>query len=370
MSTPTTTRPFLRLPVSAPLVEVNPPPPDDPGMRELIETVARETKRELLDAIIEQDVPHPVVDYLRTRPRAVQSAVQTRAAELRRASVAGPAHASTASSGSSRLHLQVSETVSAVDLIDSPPKLGHMHNLGHKDSAKEQAAAAAAAAAAKAEQDATQDLQAGMAYKSMRLWIKRVDCLRESNEWSDSDEISVGGSFIGPYGDVNHVGELVISGDFDAGEIVYPNATFATWPLKTTNDWPKMYTAIIVPVEKDDGGFAAFLQNMWKLIADKVKSAVAAAAAGAAAGAGIGGAIGGAIGAAVGAVVGLVIGVLIAIFEDDIMPPITLRVNLHSCTQSYYNKKHLTDSNGYPSQVTFGEGGSKYNMYLFWKVFT
>ena len=71
-------------------------------------------------------------------------------------------------------------------------------------------------AAAKAKQQAhQQDLQAGAAYKRMRLVVERVKCIDDSDEWGD-DEINIGGQYIAPSGSVVHVDQFVVFTDADA----------------------------------------------------------------------------------------------------------------------------------------------------------
>jgi hypothetical protein len=225
----------------------------------------------------------------------------------------------------------------------------------------------------KAEQAAAaKDLAEGAAYKRMRMTITKVSCLAESGEWSPSDEFSMGGQFIDPFGKVTKVGEFEVMTDADAGETVYPNRVFADWKLDTGDGWPKVYTVLLNAAEKDDGGFGKFLQDLWEEVSAEVKVLIAT---------GIGAAVGAAavpvVGAIVGAVVGALVGWIASLFddEDDIMQVRALTMTLGACTKSYYDWAELTTATGWtlpnpthPKPIRFGEDGSRYEVSLSWRV--
>ena len=69
-----------------------------------------------------------------------------------------------------------------------------------------------------------QDVQAGAKYTKLGLYIKRVQCIEETDEPSDSDEINLGGVYVTPDGKTHAVKEFTVSSDFDAGEsVLYPS---------------------------------------------------------------------------------------------------------------------------------------------------
>lgn len=183
----------------------------------------------------------------------------------------------------------------------------------------------------------------------MRLhWLK---CKSDTDEW-DSDEIGLAG--VGTYGGGKGVKipSFVISNDMDEGEAVYfgtdwikgdltPNPkTFVAFrdvddtitlpnPQKLKLGWPRTYTATLLLVELDNGGFPEFVQKIFDKIKGELADAIGAAL-GAAVGAAIGSVIPGigtAVGAAIGALAGWILGELWATFrswwEDDEFPPIT-----------------------------------------------
>ena len=212
------------------------------------------------------------------------------------------------------------------------------------------------------------DLQAGLAFKKMRMFINEVHCFEETSEWSDSDEVNLGGMKIDPFGNSTVIDEFVVSSDFDEGETARPLRKFAGWNLVTEPvGFPYVYGAIVVMAEKDDGGFAKFLRGLWEKVGAQVTAAVAGAV-----GAAIGGAIGGVLGAVVGAIVGALIGWLISLFddEDDIMGARVLTMTLASAAKSYYDWAKLTSAGGWPFTLNYKYDGSHYRVKGAYKVFT
>src|SRR5262245_58730796 len=115
---------------------------------------------------------------------------------------------------------------------------------------------------------------------------------------------NIGGNFVDPHGNTHFVDQFQVSDDFDTDEKVTfgMSKAFATWDLVTAGSgFPYVYGAVIAMAEKDDGGFYAFLKDLWEKVGSQVKTAIAGA---------IGAAIGGAIGNVLGAVVGAIVGVV------------------------------------------------------------
>jgi hypothetical protein len=102
------------------------------------------------------------------------------------------------------------------------------------------------------------DLQAGLAFKKLSVFVTRVRCIEETDDWSDSDEINLGGTATGPFGDVRLVDEMFISDDFDRGEVEEFGfgKVFCNWMLETNSEgFPYAYGIVVALAEKDDGGF-------------------------------------------------------------------------------------------------------------------
>jgi hypothetical protein len=220
-------------------------------------------------------------------------------------------------------------------------------------------------------QPADPDLQAGLAFKEMKLFIKRVKCIEETDEIGD-DEVNLGGNATDPKGHTTLIDQFKVNNDFDEGdEVNYGmSKVFHTWKLETKKEgFPYVYGAVIALAEKDDGGFYKFLMELWELVGDEVKAAIEAAT-GAAIGAAIGAAFAG-IGAIIGAVVGAFIGWLISLFDnpDDIIGAKPLLMTLASANKSYYDWAKLTSAQGWTDDLVFKGDGGKYKVDVAYKVF-
>ncbi|MGI8628383.1 MAG: hypothetical protein ACR2J5_17730 [Geodermatophilaceae bacterium] len=188
-------------------------------------------------------------------------------------------------------------------------------------------------------------------FTGVEMRLHWVNCKSDTDEIS-SDEISLAG--VGTYGGGRAVKipSFVVSNDMDAGETRFfgtnwikgdftPDPrTFVVFrdvddtitmpnPKNLKLGWPRTYTATLLLVELDNGGFPEFVQKIFDKVKGEIADAVGAAlgaAVGAAAGSVIPG-IGEAVGALIGALVGWILGELWATFlgwwEDDEFPPIT-----------------------------------------------
>jgi hypothetical protein len=221
------------------------------------------------------------------------------------------------------------------------------------------------------------DLQAGLTFKKMKLFIRRVTCLEEtSGIFEGSDEINMGGSATDPLGNTSKVNEFVVSDDFHKGKHVDfgMSRVFHTWDIQTKKEgFPYVYAAVIALAEKDDGGFWKFLKELWEKVKSTVTGAVSALA-GAAIGAALGAAFGG-IGAIVGALVGALIAWLINIFSDnadDILGAKVMLMTLGAANKSYYDWAELTSPQGWtlPKPMLFKGSGGRYEVELAYRVFT
>jgi hypothetical protein len=214
------------------------------------------------------------------------------------------------------------------------------------------------------------DVIGGLAFKKMRLFIRKVRCVEETDEWG-SDAINMGGSFTTPDGKTTVlVDQFQVSDDFDEGELVDfgSSKAFASWDLATNPaGFPYVYSAVISLAEKDDGGFHKFLKDLWAQVEAKVREAVAGA---------VGGAIGGAIGAAVGfiaaAVVVAIIAWIVSLFEnsDDIIGTQVVTMILAAATKSYYDWAKLTTPEGWTDTLHFKGDGGYYRVRYSFKSFT
>ena len=214
------------------------------------------------------------------------------------------------------------------------------------------------------------DLTAGMAFKKMRLYIREVRCIEETDEIG-ADHINMGGAIVGATGNTVSVAEFKVSDDFDQGERrdFGFNKVFGTWMIRTgSSGFPYVYTAVIAMAEKDDNGFYKFLKEIWAKIGDMVQNAIGGLVGGAL-GAALG-SIAGPIGTVIGAVFGALISWFIELFDnpDDIVGVKTLQMSLGACTKSYYDWAKLTTAQGLTDTVRFRGDGGRYDVDLSWKV--
>lgn len=194
-------------------------------------------------------------------------------------------------------------------------------------------------------------------------------CVEETDEWG-SDEINLGAVAADPFGHTSIDPQFQISDDFDTGELVtYPGIgqKLTGFNIVTSEPWPHVYTVTLGMAEKDDGGFAKFLQELWDYVKDKVNALIAAG-------------LGAAIGAEVGGIVGAVIGAVLAAFfawvfswfnnADEILGAKVLRMTLNSPRKSYYDWAKLTSQNGWTAVTNYYGDGGHYRVAYGWKVFT
>ncbi len=217
------------------------------------------------------------------------------------------------------------------------------------------------------------DVLAGAQYKTMKLFVRRVRCIDETDgEWG-SDEIALGGTVTDALGKTSLVSQFLVHDDFDKGEVKNYgfSKVFCSWALQTgAAGFPYVYSAVIAMAEKDGGGFGKILQELWDIVDDKVKAAVGAAI-GSAIGAAIGSAIPG-LGTLIGAVFGLLIGWIISLFDnpDDMIGTRVTMMTLGAATKSYYDWAKLTSAEGWTHTLTFRGDGGHYKVDLSYRIFT
>ena len=209
------------------------------------------------------------------------------------------------------------------------------------------------------------DLLEGMKFRKLRLHIDSVHCFEETDgPFEGDDEIGLGGTVTSAKGKSGIVNHINVNSDFDEGETTHMGGMpFTTWTLVTDNHWPHVYGATLVMVDRDNGGFHAFLVKLWEHVNAKVKEALTAAA-GAAIGAALGTAFGGILGAIVGTVIGIIIGWFIGLFNnpDDILGVAVLTMTLASAKKSYYDWAKLTSKTGWPVELHFKGSGGHYRL--------
>jgi hypothetical protein len=251
------------------------------------------------------------------------------------------------------------------------------------------------------------DMVEGARFKKLGLFIKEVECIEETNEPSDSDEINLGGVFTDADGQVTHlINEFKVSDDFDEGErVLYPppvipsmpelmaglaedlnklqklfadaynqpGKKIAEWAIRTDLGWPTAYAGAIVMAEKDQGGFWKFLQELLGKIVEEVEKALKMGI-GAAIGGVVGAKIGGIWGAVVGAVVGFIVGAIIDLITadnpDDIMGTAPLVMSFGAATLSYYQWTGLLKQ-PHPDvfPISYKRDGGHYRVWCYYQVY-
>ena len=215
------------------------------------------------------------------------------------------------------------------------------------------------------------DVHAGQAYKKLKLFVTRVACVEETDEVG-SDEIVMGGSAVDTKGNTHMVGDFMVHDDFDKGEQIDLGftRTFFTWDLATEPaGFPYVYGALLVVGEKDGGGFYKMLQKIWDIVNGEVRTLIAGAL-----GALIGSILGGpfaAFGAIVGAAVGVFIDWLIHLLDnpDDLVQVKSITMTLTSTAKSYYDWAKLTSPQGWAKTLRFKGDGGIYDVDIAYRVF-
>ncbi len=166
--------------------------------------------------------------------------------------------------------------------------------------------------------------------KNLVFKVHQVKCLDETNpEWPGSDTIAMGGVALDDKKVETRINEIRVGSGFDDGDVknYNPPKILKTFSFGSGGTFPKSYAVFLALAEKDGGGFADFLGELYDAIKDKLSVVFVAVggAIGTAVGAAIGGAVGGPIGVLVGAAAGFILGALvewlIGLFKDDMFVP-------------------------------------------------
>jgi hypothetical protein len=210
--------------------------------------------------------------------------------------------------------------------------------------------------------------------RSLTLRVKRVHCKDETGsgtgEWG-KDRINMAAVLIDTSGASIVVPEFG-AGQYDDGNVKTLNRDLHTYKLDLDYTPAKAFTALIMFVEKDDGGFAEFVRKMYNAIKKDLHKYLISicTAAGVALGASVGGTIGTlagplgtVIGAVAGALVGAIVGWLINVFQDDIFTPQSVLLALNSPRASF--KGSLVS----PEQrLRFKGHHGEYAVYCVWQL--
>jgi hypothetical protein len=136
------------------------------------------------------------------------------------------------------------------------------------------------------------------------------------------------------------------------------SSAYAIWPK-----FPRSYFGTLVLAEKQDGGFADFLQELWSLVKDKVTSLIAA---------GIGGLIGTdiipglgtIIGAVVGFLLGAIVGFIEGLFKDRISLPFIVSATVPSLNARFAGGATVSS----PGLIDYQWSGGEYQLTFDWAL--
>jgi hypothetical protein len=207
------------------------------------------------------------------------------------------------------------------------------------------------------------------ARKLIQLRIHKVKCLKEtSGEWGD-DEIAMGGYMIDDEGQVINVREFYVSKNFNTGETkaYNPPKPFASFVAKK-NGQKKIILATIALAEKDQGGFASFLNDLWSKVT--LQATVFAGALYAALSALVPGMVwvflpgvlsGLLIGILVAAALTAIFALLASWLKDDIFKPVSTAFYVPSIGEPVTTP---------PSVASFNGHGGRYEVTYDWAVVT
>lgn len=208
-------------------------------------------------------------------------------------------------------------------------------------------------------------------YTKLRLFVKRVRCIEETDEIG-SDEILMSSVNSDPFGNswIGHTWE--VHSDMDEGDLVeYPGIGHKVtgWNLVTNQGWPCVYGTLLCLAEEDDGGFGAFLKELWQQVKSKVEELGLALLAGVAAGAATANVLVGIAVAVVVAIIDFLVGLLTE-NEDEIAKPAALTLTLAAATKSYYDWAKLTATDGLTGVLNYHFDDGHYRVLFGYKVFT
>jgi hypothetical protein len=179
--------------------------------------------------------------------------------------------------------------------------------------------------------------------RGVRFMLRSVTSADETDpEWIGKDDIAVGGIALAADGTTTAIEERFV-GKFNDGDTVEFDPPLALADLSLRNvTFPATVGVIVALGEKDLGGFAKFLADVFAQVKDLINGVFAAlggalgtiigkkigAELGTAVGTAVGGPIGAVIGLLAGLVLGAIIGSIVTAARDDIFVPSTTTVSL------------------------------------------
>ena len=182
-------------------------------------------------------------------------------------------------------------------------------------------------------------LDGNLAYNKLSFYIRKITCVKKSSWWEPGgDDIAISGAYIDMAGKTRPIGRIYVGDDYFYDGVTKwytPELEVCSLDLAQNSTWPKSVFINLAMAELDiGGGFADFVEKLWKMIESAVKKVIATTV-GAAIGGGFGSAFGPA-GTALGAAIGAAIAWasvkifewLINLLDDDLFKPQPLKINI------------------------------------------
>lgn len=209
--------------------------------------------------------------------------------------------------------------------------------------------------------------------KAVKFSVSNLLCYEETKpEWG-RDEIRWGGVMVDDKGVSSIIPECEEIEGIKTGDTrpYQPPKCVANFPLD--NNYPKTFMITMGLAEKDEGGFADFLNDLWEAI--KTEIYLILSALGTAAGAWVGAQLGVAIGTTIagplgtviglvaGAVLGSIVGWFISTFRDEIFTPQATALYLGTGCDTLDNGSLLSTV-----ALDYQDHGGHYQLYCDWEI--
>lgn len=216
------------------------------------------------------------------------------------------------------------------------------------------------------------DAKAGAAYKKLGLFVHKVRCIQESDDWG-GDRIALGVVATDPSGQNRAAGPHLIHDDFDDGEqqSYSSGLRLCEWDIVRTSPWPHVYIATIVMAEVDDGGFGVFLTGLRNLMNQEVQAAIAAASGAPLSTtlANLLGPVGTAVNAAVQQMILEIAALMVIMGDDDLIQARSVLLSLAAATKSYYDWTGLNAATPGQWAMDFDGYGGRYRAWFSMKIY-
>jgi hypothetical protein len=208
----------------------------------------------------------------------------------------------------------------------------------------------------------------------LKFEVEKVKCVDETDpEFLGKDHIHMGGTQVDDKENQVKIGQVEV-GDFNDGDFALYNPPYELSSFPLDEKYPKDFAIFLSIAEKDNGGFADFLSELYDAI--KAELELIFAALGAWAGAEIGAVIGSSVGTTIGGpigtilgtiagfILGAVVGWIVSALRDDIFEPQIASIHLPTGDATFEGGSLTSPS---MTLVYIGHGG-KYKLVYRWRI--